>query len=421
MLSSVAAACSSKLNLRQKRLRSARPQARLMRLPNGECTTSCMPPASSKKRSSTIVSCVGRQPSAALAARRYSTSCSAAASAMPISSISQRNVRFPSTSPCSRSATSARKRETAADSSSLRPGASPSQNGNAWRRAVGILHAHDAALHAQDAVGRIAELEHVAGHALDGPVLVHGADDLALGLQQHLVVGVVGDGAARGERGEAGAAPAAQQTVHGIVVDQRAAPPAPAAEALGQHADHGRVVLARQLPIGPRPPEQREQLVLAAFARADLGHDLLRQHVERLLGDHEPVQLAAVGAVDERRAFDEVVAREREQPTLRRAADLMSGAADALQEAGDGARRAELADEVDLADVDAELQRGRRHQRLELAPLQAPLGVQPVLLRHAAVVGGDQLLAEPRRELARHPLGHAPRVDEDQRGAVLLG
>ncbi len=35
--SSVAAACSSKLNLRQKRLRSARPQARLMRLPNGAC------------------------------------------------------------------------------------------------------------------------------------------------------------------------------------------------------------------------------------------------------------------------------------------------------------------------------------------------------------------------------------------------
>ena len=74
----------------------------------------------------------------------------------------------------------------------------------------------------------------------------------------------------------------------------------------------------------------------------------------------------------------------------------------------------------DLADIDAELERRRRNQRLELAPLQAPLGVQPVLLGHAAVVGGDQLLAEPRRELARHPLGHAPRVDEDERGAVLL-
>src|SRR4029078_1461025 len=71
MLSSVAAACSSKLNLRQKRLRKARPQARLILLPNGEWITSCMPPASSKKRSSTSVSCVGRHSSAANDAARY--------------------------------------------------------------------------------------------------------------------------------------------------------------------------------------------------------------------------------------------------------------------------------------------------------------------------------------------------------------
>ena len=59
MPSSVAAACSSKLNDRQNRLRSARPQALLMRAPNGAWITSCMPPPSSKNRSATIVSCVG--------------------------------------------------------------------------------------------------------------------------------------------------------------------------------------------------------------------------------------------------------------------------------------------------------------------------------------------------------------------------
>ena len=52
---SVAAACSSKLNDRQKRLRSARPQALLMRAPNGAWMTSCMPPPSSKNRSAMIV------------------------------------------------------------------------------------------------------------------------------------------------------------------------------------------------------------------------------------------------------------------------------------------------------------------------------------------------------------------------------
>ena len=61
--SSVAAACSSKLNWRQKRLRRASAHALLTRLPKGACSTSCMPPDSSKKRSSTSVFCVGITPS----------------------------------------------------------------------------------------------------------------------------------------------------------------------------------------------------------------------------------------------------------------------------------------------------------------------------------------------------------------------
>ena len=61
IVSSVAAAWSSKLNERQKRLRNASPQARLIRLPKGEWMTNCMPPVSSKKRSKMSVSRVGRR------------------------------------------------------------------------------------------------------------------------------------------------------------------------------------------------------------------------------------------------------------------------------------------------------------------------------------------------------------------------
>ena len=78
---------------------------------------------------------------------------------------------------------------------------------------MGVLDAHRAALDAQDAIGGVAELEDVAGHALDGEVLVHRADDLVLRLQQHLVVGVVGDRAAGGERRQPRAAPAAQHAL----------------------------------------------------------------------------------------------------------------------------------------------------------------------------------------------------------------
>ena len=59
---SVAAACNSKLKLRQNRLRSASPQALLMRPPKGAWITNCIPPPSSKKRSAMMVSCVGTVP-----------------------------------------------------------------------------------------------------------------------------------------------------------------------------------------------------------------------------------------------------------------------------------------------------------------------------------------------------------------------
>ncbi len=73
-----------------------------------------------------------------------------------------------------------------------------------------VLDPHDAALDALDPIAPVAELEDVAGKAFDGEILVHRADEMVLGLEQHLIVGVVGDGAAGGQRGEPGAATAAQ-------------------------------------------------------------------------------------------------------------------------------------------------------------------------------------------------------------------
>ena len=103
------------------------------------------------------------------------------------------------------------------------------------------------------------------------------------------------------------------------------------------------------------------------------------------------------------------------EPPLGRAADRVARAADALQKRRDRARRAELADEVDVADVDAELERGGGDQRFQLAALQPLLGLEPPLLGQAAVMGGDRVLAEPLGELARDALAHAARVDEDER------
>ena len=63
-VSSSAAACSSKSKETQNRLRNASPSARLMRPPKGAWMISCEPSLSSKQRSTTMRSRVGRCPSA---------------------------------------------------------------------------------------------------------------------------------------------------------------------------------------------------------------------------------------------------------------------------------------------------------------------------------------------------------------------
>ena len=126
---SVAAACSSKLKDRQKRLRSASPHALLMRAPKGECSTSCMPPPSSKKRSATTVLVDGNAPRAAAPARTYSTACSAPRRSRPHSLMKKdKGIGDPSRFLDS-SRIFSRTSATALESSAVRPGASPRQNG----------------------------------------------------------------------------------------------------------------------------------------------------------------------------------------------------------------------------------------------------------------------------------------------------
>src|SRR5207253_7942569 len=87
-----------------------------------------------------------------------------------------------------------------------------------------------------------------------------------------------------------------------------------------------------------------------------------------------------------RRALDQVIAREREDAPLRDAFDGVAGAAYPLQESGDAMRRRDLAHEIHMADIDAELERRGGDQHLELALAQPLLGIQACFLRQTAVV-----------------------------------
>ena len=89
------------------------------------------------------------------------------------------------------------------------------------------------------------------------------------------------------------------------------------------------------------------------------------------------IQLAPLHATHERGAFDEVVAAHRKEPALGRAPMPVTGAANSLKKRGHRVGRAELAYQVDFADVDAELEGCGGDHCPELARLQ-------VAVRHRA-------------------------------------
>jgi hypothetical protein len=133
------------------------------------------------------------------------------------------------------------------------------------------------------------------------------------------------------------------------------------------------------------------------------------------------IELALRNRSDQRRAFDQLIACGREHAPFRlgRVLNLMAGASDALQRNGDRSRRADLADEIDRADVDAELERCRRHHRLELSRLELLLRGQPQLARQAAVMRKHRVFAEPLGQIVGDALGQPSGVDEHQRRPVL--
>ena len=103
-------------------------------------------------------------------------------------------------------------------------------------------------------------------------------------------------------------------------------------------------------------------------------------------------------------ALEQVAAVLREDDALAGRPDLVAGAADPLEPAGDARRALDLDDEVDRAHVDAELEAGRGDQRGEPAGLELLLDREALLAGDAAVVGADQLLAGQLVEPLGQPL-----------------
>src|SRR5690348_2257904 len=95
----------------------------------------------------------------------------------------------------------------------------------------------------------------------------------------------------------------------------------------------------------------------------------------------------------------------------------MTRATHALQAGRYPLRALELQHQVHRPDVDAELQRARRHQRAQLPRFERALQPQAALARQRSVIRPRHLLARERIDARRHTLRLAPVVDEDERRA----
>jgi hypothetical protein len=290
--------------------------------------------------------------------------------------------------------------------------------GNGGRGAGRVAHAHHAGLDATDAPGSRAEQEDVSSHALDGPVFVDAADEGVVGIGHDPIVGGVGNRATRGEGRDAGATAPVQQSVDAIPMQMGGATAAAGVDACREHLDDVLEVGVGEGGEGRGPAHHGQEVRLLPGLGGTGRHDLLGENVEGRLGRAHAIEPAVVHGTHQRGALDELVAGGGKQASLGRRAACVAGAADALQEGGDVARRAQLTHELDGTDVDPELEGGRRDEGGEPSLAQPLLHRQPSRPGEAPVVGRHPVLAETLGELVRHPLGEAPGVREDEGGAM---
>ncbi len=189
----------------------------------------------------------------------------------------------------------------------------------------------------------------------------------------------------------------------------------------GDEIDHVVEIGARQACIGGGGQHLGIELVGEKWLAAGAAKHVLRQHVQRAGAQRRGILRVLVDRVDRHVTLQHLEAIGRHKNGARRFVDAVIGAADSLHQARGALRRADIDDEVDIAPVDAEIERGsadhaaqppRSHGVLDLAAL-----------RHVerAVMQRDRqaIVVHPPQVLEQH-LGLAAGIDEHQRSLVAL-
>ncbi len=135
-------------------------------------------------------------------------------------------------------------------------------------------------------------------------------------------------------------------------------------------------MLTGEVAVGVGAAEYVEESVRFPGFGTAAGDDLLHENVDGLQRDFELVEFAGAHLADECGLFEQVVTGGGEETAFGDGSTPVAGAADALHGDGDGSGAADLTDEVDVADVDAEFERCCRDENFDFSIFQALFGVE---------------------------------------------
>ena len=164
-----------------------------------------------------------------------------------------------------------------------------------------------------------------------------------------------------------------------------------------------------------------EQIVGEKRLAASAPQNVLRQNVERPGAQRWRVLRTFGDGIYGDAAFQHFEAIGRHQHRARGLVDTVIGAADPLHQPRRALRRADIDDQIDIAPVDAEVERGGADDALQLACGHRVLDAAALPDIERAVMQRDRkvVVVHPPQVLEQH-LGLAAGIDEDQRGPVGL-
>jgi hypothetical protein len=260
-------------------------------------------------------------------------------------------------------------------------------------------------------------LKYISSLALHCKIFVECADKCPLAFGHYPIIGHFGNRAARRHGRNPRRAPRPQAMIDSIAM-QISTTAISRRNSITQHRDNFIKTVAREFPVWPCPATQCIKFVFLPVVAGDRRDNLLSKDIERRNRHLDAVEPAATHGSHQRQRFQQLIARQCEQSSLRHASQRMPGAPDALQECRNRPRRTDLAHQVDVTNIDTQLERRGRDNRFQLTSLELLLGAQPSFARQAAVMTRHLAFTKLFFQIMRHAFCQPARVDEYQRAAM---